>query len=112
MREANSSARLLLRDPTATISCLVWARTDSMNRSAIQPEPRMPQRRTGASLAGLIRDAGNDVGNDMECSPSTQVANGVAVASTPMPYKRPLTDRVAGGHPRPSVEIIRQGSVV
>ena len=47
--------------PTATISCLVWARTDSINRSAIQPEPRIPHRKTGASLGGAIRDAGSDI---------------------------------------------------
>jgi hypothetical protein len=36
-----------------------------MNRSAIHPEPRIPQRMTGASLEGSIRDTGNDLGNDM-----------------------------------------------
>src|ERR1700751_2108794 len=66
MREANSSARSLLREPMATISCLVWARTDSTNRSAIQPEPRIPQRKMGASLAGAIRDVGNKVGKGIE----------------------------------------------
>ena len=50
----------------ATISCLVWARTDSMNRSAIQPEPRSPHRNGGASLAGAIRDTGNKVGRGIE----------------------------------------------
>ena len=39
-----------------------------MNFSAIQPEPRIPQRITGASLAGLIRDEGNDFGSDMEAT--------------------------------------------
>src|SRR4029077_2034421 len=37
-----------------------------MNRSAIQPEPRSPQRKVGASLAGAIRDAGNKVGRGIE----------------------------------------------
>ena len=36
-----------------------------MNFSAIQPEPRIPQRMAGASLAGLIREGGNDLGNDI-----------------------------------------------
>src|ERR1700693_4461979 len=66
MRDANSAARSLLREPTATISCLVCARTDSMNRSAIQPEPRIPHRKICASAAAAIRDAGNDIGNDIE----------------------------------------------
>ena len=46
----------------AAISWLVWACTDSMNRSAIQPEPRIPHRKMGASLGGAIRDAGRDAG--------------------------------------------------
>src|ERR1700680_3515884 len=67
MRDASSAARFLVREPTATISCLVCARTDSMNRSAIQPEPRIPHRKICASAAGSIRDAGNDIGNGIEC---------------------------------------------
>jgi hypothetical protein len=66
MRDANSSALSLLREPMAAISWLVWARTDSMNRSAIQPEPRIPHRKMGASLGGAIRDAGKDEGSDIE----------------------------------------------
>jgi hypothetical protein len=31
----------------------------------IQPEPKIPQRMGGASLAGSTRDAGNEVGNGM-----------------------------------------------
>lgn len=42
------------------------ARTDSMNRSAIQPEPRMPQRTGGASWAGAIREGGNELGKGIE----------------------------------------------
>ena len=38
-----------------------------MNRSAIQPEPSIPHRKICASAAGSIRDAGNDIGNDIEC---------------------------------------------
>jgi hypothetical protein len=56
----------LSREPTATKSCLVCARTDSMKRSAIQPGPMIPQRKTGASAAGSIRDVGKEIGRDIE----------------------------------------------
>src|SRR5258705_13896154 len=54
-----------------------------MNRSAIQPEPRIPHRKICASAAASIRDPGNDIGNDIECIKNLMVA---AIASPLTPY--------------------------
>ena len=47
-----------------------------MNFSAIQPEPRIPQRIAGASLADLIRDGGSDFGNDMSVASCVDSTSG------------------------------------
>src|SRR5690242_4781606 len=61
-RRAKSSARPRSREATAVRLWRVWRWTERAKRSAIQPVPRMPQRKAGAAIGSGVWAAGRAVG--------------------------------------------------